>query len=64
MSGTTRLLLQQYGMRLFGTSMTWLLWDVAFYGNKLFQASFILALTGEDTTLFELSAGELLNVEF
>jgi len=60
-SGTTRLLLQQYGMRLFGTSMTWLLWDVAFYGNKLFQASFILALTGEDTTLFELSAAATLN---
>jgi MFS family permease len=39
------LFLQNYGMRLFGVSSCWLLWDIAFYGNKLFQSTFILALT-------------------
>ena len=51
------LLLKYFGMRLFGTSMSWLLWDIAFYGNKLFQSSFLLALTGDDATLMQLSAG-------
>ena len=51
------LLFKHFGMRLFGTSMSWLLWDIAFYGNKLFQSSFLLALTGEDATLMDLSAG-------
>ena len=45
-------------MWIFGTSMTWLLWDVVFYGNNLFQGDFILALTGEDTSLFHLYAGK------
>ncbi len=54
-----RLMLWTYGSRLFGTSFTWLLWDIAFYGNKLFQSSFLYALTGEDATLLEISCGEL-----
>jgi Sugar (and other) transporter len=41
-----RLFTTNYGVRLFGASACWLLWDVAFYGNKLFQSTFILALTG------------------
>jgi hypothetical protein len=41
------LLWRHYSSRLFGTSACWLLWDVAFYGNKLFQSSFLLALIGE-----------------
>jgi len=57
----TKLLLRHYGMRLFGTSMTWFLWDVAFYGNKLFQSAFILALMGDETTLFEISGAAALN---
>ena len=44
------LLRRYYGMRLLGTSLSWLLWDVAFYGNKLFQSTFLLALTGRDET--------------
>ncbi|KAL7546307.1 hypothetical protein ACHAWF_009639 [Thalassiosira exigua] len=52
------LLLEHYGMRLFGTSATWLLWDVAFYGNKLFQSSFLIALVGEDATLIDVTCGE------
>lgn len=54
-----RLLLSNYGYRLFGTSMTWLLWDIAFYGHKLFQSAFLLELTGDEATLFELSAGKV-----
>ena len=30
--------------------LSWLLWDVAFYGHKLFHSNFILALTGEEVT--------------
>lgn len=55
------LLLQHYGVRLFGTSMTWLLWDIAFYGNKLFQSSFLIALTGEDATLLDITGASAIN---
>ena len=40
------LLYRLYGMRLFGVSASWLLWDIAFYGNKLFQSTFLLAMLG------------------
>ena len=52
-----RLLLNNYGSRLFGTSMSWLLWDIAFYGHKLFQSAFLLVITGDNATLFELCGG-------
>lgn len=55
------LLIRNYGWRLFGASSSWFLWDIAFYGNKLFQASFLLALTGEETTLLEMSGAATLN---
>jgi MFS family permease len=55
------LLLQQYGMRLAGVSAVWMLWDVAFYGNKLFQSTFLLALTGEETKLLDLSIAATIN---
>lgn len=55
------LLMRHYGMRLFGASASWLLWDVAFYGNKLFQSNFLLALTGKETTLFEFALSATLN---
>ncbi len=55
-----RLMMLTYGTRLFGTSFSWLLWDIAFYGNKLFQSSFLYALTGEDATLIEISSGKFL----
>ena len=54
-----RLMMLTYGPRLFGISFSWLLWDVAFYGNKLFQSSFIYALTGDEATLMEISSGKL-----
>jgi MFS family permease len=37
----------QYGLRLLSVSVTWFLWDVAFYGNKLFQSTFLLFLTND-----------------
>lgn len=55
------LLMKHYWHRLFGTSMAWLLWDIAFYGNKLHQSKFLLALTGEDTTLIELTTAATFN---
>ena len=55
------LLLRHYGMRLFGTSAVWLLWDVSFYGNKLFQSTFLLALAGEDATLAQITAASAVN---
>ncbi len=54
----TELFLRYYWHRLFGTSISWLLWDVAFYGNKLFQSTFLYALTGKEATLFEISSGK------
>ena len=58
------LLLRNYGLRLFGTSASWLLWDIAFYGNKLFQSSFIVALTGAESTLLEISFASTVNALF
>jgi len=62
------LLRQHYGMRLAGVSLCWFLWDVAFYGNKLFQSTFLLALTDSDsnndnneTTLLQFAAAATLN---
>lgn len=55
------LLIKNYGYRLVGTSASWLLWDVAFYGNKLFQSSFLVALFGEGVTLFELTTAAAIN---
>lgn len=61
-SSPLALLLRHYGVRLFGTSLCWLLWDVAFYGNKLFQSAFLLALTGaKNTTLFQFCLAAALN---
>jgi hypothetical protein len=37
---STALFLRNYDVRLFGASLSWMLWDIAFYGNKLFQSSF------------------------
>lgn len=50
------LLFKHYGVRLFAVSASWFLWDVAFYGNKLFQSSFLLALTGGETNNNDPSA--------
>jgi MFS family permease len=57
----TQLLWRNFGGRLLGASMSWLLWDISFYGNKLFQSTFLLALTGEETTLLEFAMASTVN---
>lgn len=37
----TKILLWYYWPRIFGTALSWFVWDFAFYGNKLFQSTFI-----------------------
>jgi MFS family permease len=56
-----RLVHRQYGSRMFGAGMAWLLWDISFYGNKLFQSTFLLALVGETSSLTELTGAAALN---
>jgi Sugar (and other) transporter len=41
---TYLILAKHYGVRLFAVSTSWFLWDVAFYGNKLFQSAFLVSL--------------------
>jgi MFS family permease len=35
-----------YWHRMVGTALGWLIWDIVFYGNKMFQATIIQAITG------------------
>lgn len=37
----TWMLIKLYWHRQLGTSLSWFVWDFAFYGNKLFQSTFI-----------------------
>ena len=55
------LLFRNFGIRLVGASSSWLLWDISFYGNKLFQSSFLLALTGDQTTLLQFMVAAFVN---
>jgi hypothetical protein len=61
-----------YGIRLISVSLSWFLWDVAFYGNKLFQSTFLFALTnnGDDQdggskyriqTMLQISLAAMIN---
>ena len=66
-TNTTALFHQHYGMRLFGASMSWLLWDISFYGNKLFQSIFIVALfdggsSSSDSSNNDTAAASLLQL--
>lgn len=47
--------------RLIGTSIGWLVWDVTFYGNKLFQGTFIKEIVGENVTPFQTLVYVLIN---
>lgn len=47
--------------RLFGTSVSWFVWDVTFYGNKLFQGTFIKEIVGADITPFKTLVYVLIN---
>lgn len=52
--------LHRFGPRLFVTSLAWVANDFAFYGNKLFQSTFIAALY-PDATPFERMQWTVLN---
>jgi len=56
-----RTALKHYWHRLTGTGITWLVWDLVFYGNKLFQTPIILAIVGTHATLFTVLKYTLLN---
>ncbi|VEU38983.1 unnamed protein product [Pseudo-nitzschia multistriata] len=52
---------QQYGSRMFGAGASWFLWDVSFYGNKLFQSTILEALVGKDAGVVGITEAALLN---
>eukprot|EP01126_Amoeba_proteus_P054354 TRINITY_DN6684_c0_g1_i1.p1 TRINITY_DN6684_c0_g1~~TRINITY_DN6684_c0_g1_i1.p1 ORF type:complete len:447 (-),score=80.66 TRINITY_DN6684_c0_g1_i1:85-1425(-) len=54
------LLIKYYWPRLLGTSVPWFLWDVSFYGNKMFQVFIISSFLGTSTVL-EVMESTLLN---
>ena len=54
------LLAKYYWHRQFGTAFNWLVWDFAFYGNKLFQGTFIKVIN-PTASLMELLFWTLLN---
>lgn len=50
-----------YATRLFGVSSCWFLWDVAFYGNRLFMGTIIKATLAGDPTLLQVLLATLYN---
>ena len=54
------LLFKHYWHRNFGTAICWFVWDFAFYGNKLFQGTFIKTINPQ-ATLFEVLLWTTLN---
>lgn len=52
---------KRYWSRLFITCFAWILNDLAFYGNKLFQSTFIAVISGPNTPLFKQFQWTLLN---
>lgn len=54
------LLLKYYWHRNLGTSLSWFVWDFAFYGNKLFQGTFI-KIINPSAGLIEVLEWTLLN---
>ena len=58
---TALLFSRKYLPRLTGAAGGWFLWDVAFYGNKLFQGTIITALVGKNSTLLITFEYTLLN---
>ena len=54
------LLFRHYWHRNFGTAICWFVWDFAFYGNKLFQGTFIKIINPQ-ATLFEILLWTSLN---
>lgn len=47
------LFFKTYWHRLVGSAFGWLVWDITFYGNKLFQSQFISVIIGKDASVFD-----------
>mmetsp|Transcript_7587 Transcript_7587/g.12258 ORF Transcript_7587/g.12258 Transcript_7587/m.12258 type:complete len:585 (+) Transcript_7587:130-1884(+) len=56
-----RLLLRHYWHRIVGTAGGWFVWDVVFYGNKLFQGKIIATIIGGEPTVYEVLVYTLIN---
>lgn len=50
-----------YWSRMVGTAIGWLVWDIVFYGNKLFQGTIIAAIVGGTPSIFTILAYTLIN---
>ena len=58
----TWLLIKHYWHRVGGAALSWFVWDFAFYGNKLFQSTFISKIVpGGKPTLIQTLEWTLLN---
>mmetsp|Transcript_8260 Transcript_8260/g.16480 ORF Transcript_8260/g.16480 Transcript_8260/m.16480 type:complete len:642 (-) Transcript_8260:64-1989(-) len=55
------LVLKYYWHRVFGTSVSWFVWDAIYYSNKLFQNSIIASIIGQDSSVFLTLEYSLLN---
>ncbi|GAQ81563.1 phosphate transporter [Klebsormidium nitens] len=55
------LLMYHYWHRLLGTAVSWYVWDITFYGNKLFQGTFIKIIVGPNVGLLTTVEYTLLN---
>lgn len=55
------LLVKHYWHRLLGCALTWFMWDVAFYGNKLFQGAIIASIAGKDSSMSTVLSYTLMN---
>ncbi|GBG31353.1 Inorganic phosphate transporter 1-1 [Hondaea fermentalgiana] len=61
-SGNHRsLMFKHYWHRLVGTAVGWFVWDIVFYGNKLFQGTIIKVIIGSDATIYQTLEYTLLN---
>lgn len=60
-SRSLALFMWHYWSRLSGTALSWFVWDVAFYGNKLFSGPIFSALLGPGTHLLDTNLYILLN---
>lgn len=53
--------IRHFWHRLFGTAVSWFVWDMTFYANKLFQGAFITEIVGGDPTPFQILVFILIN---
>ena len=54
-------LVRWFWARLLGTSLSWFVWDIVFYGNKLFSSTIIAAIAGPDATQYQIASLSLVN---